>query len=277
MEDNNTQHIDHRTAPENSNNETINKPAEHPASRLGRLKVAFLYTLIGGLSFAAITSVVALLIGEFSAVIGKTLLTIFVLFSHSLLLLAILWADKDNKLGKAIISTTIFVAVFANIITATLGAWDILSGETVWRWIGFYFLAIGGAYIVAALLRLRIDQHAVHIAVNTSIGFIVVTLASVAPWVLAVVPQFDPLYFRIIGALSILSSASFLIALILRGIALSKNPSLRTKPEGHILPNGMLVIYIIFGVITSLAWNIGVFSLLDSGSTASSIEERSYN
>lgn len=238
-------------------------------TRLSQLKVAFLYTLIVGLGLAAITSVIALLVGEFNAVIGKTLLTIFILFSHSLLLLGILWADVRNEIGKSIISTTIFAAVFANLITSTLGAWNILSGTAAWRWVGLYFLAIGGAFIIAALLRLRLPQRGAQIANNTSIGFIAITLLVLAPWVLQVIPQFDPLYFRIVAALAILSSTSFLIALILRGIARNKNPELIQKIAQPNLPNGMLAIYILVGIMTAIVWNTGLFTLVENGSSAS--------
>ena len=239
-------------------------PSTHPTSRLSQLKIAFLYVLIAGVGLAAITSVISLLIGEFTAIIGKTLLTIFILFSHSLLLLAILWADKNNQVGRAVIPTTLFVVIFASLVTTTLGAWGILNSTAAWSWTGLYYLAIGGAFIIAALLKMRLPQHVAHIATNTSIGFIVVTLLSLVPWVLKVVPSFDPLYFRIVAALSILSSAAFLISLVLRGIANSKNPS-KAAVKRETIPNGMLAIYIVVGVITAMVWSSGLLSLIISG------------
>lgn len=244
----------------------VTNTTAYKSSRLGQLKIAFLYTLIIGVGLAALTSVIALLVGEFNAVIGKTLLTIFILFSHSLMLLAILWADTKNQLGKAIVSTTIFVTIFANLITTTLASWDIISTSAGWRWLGLYFLAIGGAYIVAALIRFRVEKQATQISTNVSIGFIVLTLLALSPWVLEVVPNLDPLYYRIVAALSILSSASFLIALILKGIENSKNPELKLKSKQHNLPGGMLAIYITIGVITAIVWNVGLSALIDSGS-----------
>lgn len=237
------------------------------SSRLSKLKIAFLYVLMVGLGLAAVTSVIALLVGEFNAVIGKTLLTIFILFSHSLFLLLLLWADTKNEIGKAAVSTTIFVAAFASLVTSTLGAWDVISSSTMFNWTGLYFLAIGGAYIIAALLRLRTDQQVTQIAVTTSVGFIGTTLLVLSPWVLEVVPYFDPLYFRIVAALSILSTASFLITLILRNIARSKDH--KDTPRQP-LNGGMLAIYIVFGIVTSIVWNVGMVSLLSSGSDANS-------
>lgn len=233
-------------------------------SRLTQLKIYFLYVLIIGLGLAALTSVVALLVGEFTAVISKTLLSIFILFSHSLLLLGLLWADTEDRIGKSVIATTIFTVVFANLITSTLGAWDVISGATVSSWLGLYTLAVGGAFIISALLGMRLKQHAAYIATTTSIGFVIATLIALAPWVLNVVHSFDPLYYRSIAALSILASASFLISLIFRGIAQSKQPELRKKNHA-IIPNGMLAVYIIVGIITATSWMVGLSTIVDEG------------
>lgn len=247
------------------------KKLEKPESKESPLKItsiksAFLYILIAGLGLAAITSVVALLIGEFNPLIGKSLGTIFVLFTHSLMLLAILLADVRNQIGKAVISTTLFVTIFLNLITNTLGIWGILSAETAWRWVGLYFLALGGAFIITALLRIRTKSPAHQVATNTSIGFVIATLAVLSPWVLQVVTLFDPLYYRIVAALSILSTVSFLISIILRAIANDKKtePVVKEQP----LPNGMLAIYILVGIITAIVWNGGLIALIASSAGA---------
>ncbi len=276
MESNKPANGHSKTSPTTANSTENKAHSTDSATRLGKLKVAFLYVLIAGLGLAAITSVIALLVGEFNAVIGKTLLTIFILFSHSLLLLAILWADIRNELGKSVISTTIFTTTFANLITSTLGTWEVISGTAVLNWMGVYFLLIGGSFIIAALLKLRLNQQAIQVAITTAIGFVGVTIITLIPWVLKVVPQFDPLYFRIIAALSILSSASFLIALILRRIAQSKIPASEAKPKHSTLPNGMLAIYIVVGIITAAVWNIGLISLIDSGTYATSSQTTQY-
>ena len=245
-------------------------------SRLTKIKISFLYILIIGLCLAAVTSVVALLVGEFTAIIGKTLLSIFILFSHSLLLLGLLWADSEDRIGKSVVATTIFTVLFANLITSTLGAWGVIDGGTAGRWLGLYALALGGAFIVSALLSVRVKQHAAYVATTTAIGFVVVTLAALVPWVLNIVDAFSPLYFRSIAALSILASASFLVSLILRGIAQSKDPSLKKK-EHAIIPNGLLAIYIVVGIITATVWMIGVSELIDQGATQNTTPYSNYN
>jgi hypothetical protein len=238
---------------------THSAPTEKDSpSRLNRIKTAFLYILIIGLAAAALTSVIALLVGQFNSTIGKALLTIFIFFTHSLLILAVLWSDRYNQVGKLVLPTTIVVLVLANIVTSTLGTWEIISGEVAWRVTGLYFLVLGAAFIVSLLLRFRLAQQATQIALYTSIGFIVATLVALIPWVLDLFSKFDPLYFRIIAALSILAAASLIIGMIIRSIALSQNESLKlTAPQKHPITGGMLSIYITVGVITSIVWVVG--------------------
>lgn len=254
--------------------------AESPApatSRMTRIKAYFLYVLIAGIAAAALTSVIALLIGEFTSGIGKALLTIFVLFSHSLLILAVLSADRYNQVGKSLLPTSIVVLVFASIISSTLGIWEIISNESAWRALGLYFLAMGGVFVIVGLLKNRIAHQATLIAMYAAIMFIAATLISVAPWVLEVVERFDPLYFRIVAALSILATTALLISLVLRTIALSHNESLKlTGPEKNPTSGSMLTIYIIIGVITAIVWCVGFTAFLVSGVQSTSPYYRGY-
>lgn len=239
-----------------------------PPTRLGTLKLAFLYVLIAGLASSAIVAVAALLLWDFTSAMARSLLTIFIFFTHSLLVLAVLWADKRNQVGRLLLPTTIVILTLANMVTTTLGTWDIISAETAWRAVGFYFLTLGAVFVVTACLQLRIAQQAVQVALFTSIGFIVATVLAVTPWVFQVVSTFDPLYYRIVAALTILTTASFLIALILRGIALAQHSELQaTKPVSEPTPSGLLVIYIVIGTITAMVWTSGLTGLLVSGMT----------
>jgi hypothetical protein len=244
---------------------TLAKTTTTP-SRLTKIKTAFLYVLIAGLAAAALVSVIALLVGQFNSAIAKSLGTIFILFTHSLLILAVLWADRLNQVGRAILPTAIVVLVFANMISLILGTWEIISAETAWRATGLYFLIIGAVFVMTGLLKLRIAHQATQIALYTSIGFIAATVGALAPWVLDVLGRVDPLYFRIVAALSILATTSLIIGIIIRGIALAQNDSLkRTRPEQQKIPGGLLAIYISVGVITAIVWSTGFTNFLVNG------------
>lgn len=260
-------------------NEVVAAPAvaEVAPSRLSKLKTAFMYVLIAGLAAAAITSVIALLVGQFTSGIGKSLLTIFIFFSHSLLILAILWADRYNQVGKLLLPTSIIVLVFANLITTTLGTWEIITTETAWRAFSLYFLAFGAVFIIIGLLRLRLAHQVTQVAIFSTIGLIVATVIALVPWVLQIINDFDPLYFRIVAALSILAATALIISIVIRTIAIGRNENLKlTAPKKTQTPGGLLAIYIVIGVITAIVWCVGLTAFLVNG-IQSSTPQRSYH
>lgn len=240
--------------------------------RISRLKTAFMYVLIVALVASALTAVIALLIGnEHSSAIAKSLLTIFVLFSHSLLILALLWADTKGQVGRHLLPTSILALIFANMITSMLGTWNIISADTSWRAFLFYFLVLGAVFVVLGAQKLRIAHTATETALNTTIGFIALTVISLVPWVMNWFTPLDSLYFRIVAALSILATTSYMITIVLRGIALGQAPELRaTRPVGEPIPGGLMAIYITLGSMTAFVWCMGFFALLVSGITANS-------
>lgn len=267
-------------APKDENPSEVTKPEVQATevvtpvvveARLGKLKQAFLYVLIIGLVAAALTSVIALLIGNFfSEAIGKSLLTILIFFSHSLLILGVLWADRYNEVGRKLLPTAIIALVFASMISTTLGTWEIINAELAWRIQGLYFLILGAIFIILGTLRLRVQQTATQIGSYITVGLVSAMVVAVAPWILKVVDKFDPLYFRIVAALAILAATSFLITLVLRGIAVGHNAELkkRVAPE-HQIPGGLLAIYITVGVIASLVWFSGFIGFIVSAADSS--------
>ena len=249
------------------------------ADRLSKLKTAFLYLLIGGLVTSTLISVIALLIGQFNSSILKSLLTIFIFFSHSLFILAILWADRYNQVGRLLLPTSIVVITFANMVTTTLGTWELISTEFAWRALGMYVLVLGAIFMITGILKLRIAHQTTQIGLFTSIGLIAATVLALIPWVLQVVTNFDPLYYRVVAALSILATASFLIALILRGIAIGHKPQLTgTAPRKNPTTGGLLAMYITAGSITALVWFGGFIGFVVSGvDTSTPHREPEYN
>ena len=233
--------------------------------RLSKLKLAFLYVLIGGLAASALTAIIALLVGSFNTEIQKSLLTIFIFFSHSLLILGLLWADKNNEVGRKVLPTTIFVLTLADMITTTLATWEIIGNDTAWRAVGLYFLVIGAVFVITGILKLRINLQSTKIGIYVTIGAISAFVIALIPWVLQIFTPLDPLYFRIVAALSIFTSTAFLITIILRAIALSHHAELSsTKPSSKLAPSGLLAIYITIGTITAMVWCAGLTGFLVS-------------
>lgn len=262
----NIEKIEKVETPNNNTEKEQDNSSPETAERMSRLKAAFLYILIGGLALATIVSVMALLIGEFNTAIVKSLLTIFIFFSHGLLILALLWSDRYNQVGKLVLPTSILVLTFANMITTTLGTWDVINDEVAFRAFSFYVLILGAAYMITGILRLRLSHQSTQIALFSSLGLTIATVLALGPWVLDIFDYLDPAYYRIVAALSILATASFLIGLVFRGIALGHNPALKSsEPAKNPTSNGMKSIYISVGVITAMFWLTGFTSFVSSG------------
>ncbi len=249
-------------------------------ARIGKLKLAFMYVLIGGLAASALTAIVALLIGSFSSEIQKSLLTIFIFFSHSLFILALLWSDKYNEVGRTLLPTTIFVLALANMVTTTLSTWEIISADGAWYALSLYVLIMGAVFIIAGILKLFVNKQAIKVGIYTTIGSIAALVIALTPWILHIFVRFDPLYFRIIAALAILASTAFIITVILRAIALARQPELNiTKPVSKPIPQGLLAIYITVGILLSMFWWTGLVGFVVSAvqSSEPTYERDQYN
>lgn len=240
------------------------KQAATPAkeSRFNKLKLAFLYVLIGGLVVSAIISISAILIGEFNSVIQKALLTTFVLVVHSLLALAIVTADTRNTLGKSLIATVILGTVLANMFTATFGIWQLWWDNASWNAFHIYMLAIGTAFILTAVLKLRLAHKATTVMTYLTAGFIGLLAVLVVPWIVADAQPLDALYYRGIAAAGILAATSLVITSIVNRIAVGQKPALRVQSTAAPIPAGMLAIYINVGVLVAFFWLFGFFGLI---------------
>lgn len=264
---------------------TDSKPTENAVvapvepKKFGKVRLAFLYVLIGSLAASALVAITGLIIGEFNEVIQKALLTIFTIFMHSLLILAVVVADKHNLIGKAILPTVIGGLALVSLATTTLGTWEVISAELAWRLIGFYFFVIAVAFIVVGLLKLYVNDKLVKGLVFSSIAFTTLLTVAVIPWALDLFGDLNSLYFRIVAAIAILAVTLTIITSILRMIVVSHKPELKaTTVPANPFSGGMLAIYIVAGVIGSIVATTGftvfIVDAVQSGYPESKYETR---
>lgn len=236
------------------------------SSRLSRVKLGFLYVVIGGLVVSALISVVAILIGEFNSVIQKALFTTFLLVLHGCIALLIVLADTRNQLGKSLIATTILGVVIANMLTSALGIWDILPGDMSSRLVGVYTLLVGTAFIIAGMLRLRLPHQPTTALAYASCSLMAVLALGLIPWILFHdSPFLSDLYYRAVGAVGILTVTGLLITCIVNRITVAQRPELvaaQPRPQGY--QGGMLAVVIISGVLAALFWLYGIGSFIYS-------------
>lgn len=258
----------------------VKKPID---PKFSKIKLAFLYVLIGGLIVSALISVIAILIGQFNEVVVKALLTTFIFVTHSLIILAFVSADRNNALGRTIFPTTIFVAIVANMFTTTLGTWGVWDNDISWRAFLLYMLAIGAAFIATGALKLRVAHKTTNIAVYATVLFIALLTVVLIPWVFAPhVEWLGSFYYRVIGAITILGATTLSLSVIFNRIAVSQKPELAKHTQvKESLPGGMLAIYIVVGIIVAYAWLYGLVTLIASAATvnrpANYYNSRSYD
>ena len=238
--------------------------------RLGKLRLAFLYVLIGGLILSALISVFGILIGEFNSVIQKALLTTFIFVSHSLIVLALVSADTKNQIGRAILPTVILGVVLANMVTTTFGTWEIWDNEISWRALGLYTLLVGSAFLLAGVLKMRLAHPATLASVYTTVALLAIWTLLLTPWIFVDVELLDEFYFRLVGALTILTATALSLTAIIRRIAISQKPELKatvSAKEGY--SGGMIAVLITVGSLTAFVWFIGFFVFLITAAQAS--------
>jgi hypothetical protein len=265
---------------ENKASSPVAAPAPKPIdTKMSKLKVAFLYVLIGGLVISALISVVSILVGHFNEVSGKALLTTLIFVTHSLLVIAIVSADKNNRLGKDLISTTILGAVIANMFTSTLGTWQLWPNDASWKAFEVYLLAIGVAFIVTASLKLRLSGHKVtNNLVYATIGLILLLALLLVPWI--VIPDstiISSFYYRLVGAVTILAATTLSVSVIINRIAVSQHAELKVKTASGTLTGGMLAIYVSIGTIVALFWFTGFFSFIVGAASVDHITDSPYS
>lgn len=240
--------------------------------KLNNVKLAFLYVLTGGLIASALIAMVTLLVGEFNSALGNAFGTILVFVAHSLFILGLIWSDKNDAIGRKIIPTTILATALANLATSTLGIWGIVSGETSGRAMLFYSLLVGTSFIVSGALKLRTKHKATNTLLYSTIGSVLAWALLMTPWVFQVVERFNPLYYRIAGALTILMVTLFMVSIIIRSIANSQIEKVqgaksKSKEAAHkSIPGALLAYYIGVGLVVGVMWLVGMLIFIVASS-----------
>jgi hypothetical protein len=247
------------------------------SGRSAKLKLALLYILIGGLVVSALISVTAILIGQFNDAVVKALVTTLLLVVHSLFILALVAADKNNTIGKSLLPTTILAVSIADLITSVLGLWNIWPAEYSGRAFLLYGLLIGAAFIITGVTKLKVANKPTLVVVNTTLAFVAVLTLALVPWIVApdssIVTAF---YFRLTGALAILAATALSISAILNRIAVSHKHTAVKIARPKTLTGAMLAINICVGVLVAFIWLFGLGFFIASAARSNMPEPTVY-
>lgn len=227
-------------------------PLEVRSTKISKIKLAFLYLLIGGLVVTALISVAALLAGSISQSIQSAFITTSLIVVYSAMLLVVVLADTRNELGRSILPTTIFVLLTCQMITNILGVWEIISGDLMMRFVSAYFMVMAGAFLVDGALRLSLKSRVVKslsYGTSAAIGLLV---ASLLPWILAGDKTvFGDLYYRVIAAISIVIVTMVIITAIMNRITVYQRPESRPI-KSSAMAGGLVAIVATVGTITAM-------------------------
>lgn len=247
---------------------TSQKTSKDEVVKIGKIKLAFLYVLIGGLSVSAIIAIIAVLTGEFSSALQKTFGTAILFILHSTFILGLIWSDKSDSIGRKILPTVLLAVALANLTTSTLGTWGIIEGDMAGRAILFYSLIVGSSFIVSGLLKLRVSHKPSRTLLYSTIGSVITWTLALTPWVFDISAQ--SIYFRIVGALTILSVTLLIVSVVIRQIAVSQSKKLQAESKVNKsydpIQGGLLAYYVIVGCIVSIVWFVGMISFIASSS-----------
>ena len=104
----------------------------------------------------------------------------------------------------------------------------------------------------------------------TTVALLAIWTLLLTPWIFVDVELLDEFYFRLVGALTILTATALSLTAIIRRIAISQKPELKaTVPAKEGYSGGMIAVLITVGSLTAFVWFIGFFVFLITAAQAS--------
>ena len=197
-----------------------------------KLKRTFLQIMIGCLVAFAVVAVVAVLSGGFSDVLGKSLLTILVVASHSLLAFGFAWSEERKKTrdNLEIFTNAIFIILILSFITAPLGIWSVMSGSLVEKLYVTYVILLFAILHGEVLARILNKETYLDVIVYVNYAFMVAVVTMLLMIVFfADGVGFGDAFNRILAACGIIDATLTMVAIILHRLYLQKHPEL-TSP-----------------------------------------------
>jgi hypothetical protein len=151
-------------------------------------------------------------------------------------------------------------------ITSTIGTWDLWASGNSTKAFFVYALAIGTAFILSAILKLRIAHTPTMRLTYLTAGLVILLAGVLAVWI--IVPEatwVNSFYYRLVGAITILAATALTVTVIVSRIAIAQKASLaKTHPKTQPQSSGMMAIFITIGVFISMVWTYGFFGFLIS-------------
>lgn len=204
-----------------------NLPHSQDQNELSKIKKYFMYVLVASLSLAALISIVAIIVGDFSSVIQKSFATVFLIFIHALLSLAFISVDK-NKGGSSFTVNVVFGIIVASFIVSGLGVWEIISGTLTSQIYQVFMTTIIASLFLELFGNLLKKDKTVKYLSYASMGSVVLVYGLFMPLIFAKYPVDLPdIYFRLLAASGVLAGTLSILTAIFHRLYVAKHPELR--------------------------------------------------
>lgn len=199
---------------------------------LAGLRKLFIQTLVGSLIAAAALAVIAVLLGGFTDILGRTLGTILIVAAHSIVGLGIVHTNENQNDAQMlnVFTNTSFVIVVLSFITSVFGIWELLPGELVGR-LYLTYLVILFATLHGEMLAKSLNKEAyIDKIVWANYGIMAVVVALILPviYIEDASVLLGDFYFRLLTAFAIVDATLTILAMIFYKVYLQKHPKVES-------------------------------------------------
>ncbi len=185
--------------------------------------------LIGSLIIAALIAVVAVLVGDFNEIVGRSIGTIVSVFLHSLIIFVFIkkFETKNSNKYLKIFINTFFLFIIISFFTSIFGIWKILSITTVFN-IYRYFSIIVFSIIHFYILSIALNKKKYIDNIIYSNYFFIIFVAILLFPILVPINSLElaNIYYRILGAAGIINGTLSILTFIFYKLYVRQNPDL---------------------------------------------------
>jgi hypothetical protein len=191
-------------------------------------KKFFIYTLVFSIVICALVAVVSVLIGEFTDTLGRVLLTLGLIVLHSFFALFFVWdTNREGAFSNfSFFTDSMFFIIVLSFLSSVLGAWDIFSGDLLFSCYEFYFVLAFAALHGNILYKATEKENYIDLLVILNYVFmaLVVIMLGIVIFVTNPTSFLPDLFFRILGAASIIDGTLSILVLLFYKLYLSRHP-----------------------------------------------------
>jgi hypothetical protein len=193
---------------------------------LAGLKSFFMKVMIGCLVAAGFVAVVAVLTGEFSDILGRSLGTICLIALHALVSFSYIDFTEKQKSDKELsfFNNTTFVILVLSFFTSLFGVWGLIDGELIAKLYATYFVLLFAVLHGEVLYKITGKDDKITNIVYTNYAFMVAVVLMILPVIYADAATLGDFYYRLLAALGIIDATLTLVAIIMFKMYLQKNP-----------------------------------------------------